>query len=105
MVASLGLAGCGTTDLPEFQPTPVEYKVIVPYECGAPETSTKFEAQEVNWMALDDFELGRIYVLTAEDFAKHQENMGNVLLAGSEFKGQRDFYQNCIERSKDEVVQ
>lgn len=104
-VVSLALlAGCGGSQpvRPGLDPTPVIVEVKVPYLCGQPPPVDVVLMRDINWdiITLDDIDL---YTLTVADYQKLGLNVSDWIAASRQMKAQRDFYRDCIVRSRQEI--
>lgn len=100
------LTGCGWNKPktgPEFDPTPVQVIVKVPYKCGQPPPIDVVMMRDINWdiITLDDIDL---YTLTVADYQKLGMNTSDWIAASRQMKEQRNFYRDCIARSIEEAA-
>ena len=98
------IAGCGG-NRPKpgtFDPTPVTVEVKVPYLCGQPPPVDVVIMRDINWdiITLDDIDL---YTLTVGDYQNLGLNTSDWIAASRQMKAQRDFYRDCIVRSREEI--
>jgi hypothetical protein len=58
--------------------------------------------RDINWdiITLDDIDL---YTLTVADYQKLGLNVSDWIAASRQMKAQRDFYRDCIVRSRQEI--
>jgi hypothetical protein len=105
MVLSTALiAGCGGSKpvKPGLDPTPVIVEVKVPYLCGQPPPVDVVIMRDINWdiITLDDVDL---FTLTVADYQALGMNTSDWIAASRQMKAQRDFYRDCIVRSRQEI--
>lgn len=98
------IAGCGGHKPKQgnFDPTPVTVEVKVPYICGQPPPVDVVIMRDINWdiITLDDIDL---YTLTVDDYKRLGLNTSDWIAASRQMKAQRDFYRDCIARSRQET--
>lgn len=104
IVALFFLAGCGGTPVADddFTPTPVTFTTKVAYECGQPPAVAVVKMRDVVWdiITVEDVDL---YTLTVSDYQKLGLNTSDWLAASKQLKVQRNFYRDCIARSKKDI--
>lgn len=81
-------------------PTTIEVTKYVYYECGKPPELDALELQEVLWRVLRSPEGLQVIALDAENYEKLSRNDAAILSRAQQLAAQRDFYAQCIERSK-----
>ena len=98
------LAGCGGTTPArgEFNETPVEVIVKVPYQCGQPPPVDPVQMRDIEWNIVqidgEDY-----FALSVADYQALGLNTSDFIAAGKQMRGQRDFYRDCIARSIQET--
>ena len=101
----LALTGCGSTTVadPDFDPTPVTFTISVPYVCGQPPSIGVVLMRDIDWdiITLDDIDL---FTLTVDDYKSLGMNTSDWIAASREMKEQRNFYRDCIVRSRQETI-
>ena len=103
LLFALALVGCaGNKPKPDFEETPVEVVVKVPYECGQPPPLPVVSMRDIEWQIVEidgeDF-----FTLTVDDYQALGMNTSDWIAASRKLKDQRNFYRDCIERSKAEA--
>lgn len=100
----LVLTGCGATPVAstDFTPTPVTFTIVVPYSCGQPPSVGVVGMRDVTWdiIELDD---ESYFALTVDGYKALGLNTSDWIAASREMKLQRDFYRDCIMRSRKEI--
>lgn len=100
----LALVGCAGHEPAkgEFEETPVTIEVKVPYLCGQPPPVDVVIMRDINWdiITLDDIDL---YTLTVDDYKALGLNTSDWIAASRQMKEQRNFYRDCIIRSRQEI--
>lgn len=104
LVTLLVLMGCGGTPVADddFTPTPVTFNIKVAYECGQPPAIAVVKMRDIEWdiITIDDVDL---YTLTVSNYQKLGLNTSDWLAAAKQMKVQRNFYLDCIVRSKKDI--
>lgn len=97
------LVGCGATPVADddFKPTPVTFTITVPYDCGTPPPVSGVTMRDVEW---DIVEIDGVdyFTLTVGDYQALGLNLLDWLASTKQLLAQRDFYRDCIARSKAE---
>lgn len=101
LVSLLIFAGCAhkPTTPPDFTPgTPVK-TVYVAYDCGTPPDGPliSFLPIEWEWLVLEG---NARPTLSVQSYSNLQQNLADVLLGVRVLSGQRDFWADCVSRSK-----
>lgn len=100
----LTLIGCASHNPvnPNFDPTPVQIVVKVPYLCGQPPPVDVVIMRDINWdiITLEDIDL---FTLTVDDYKSLGLNTSDWIAASAQMKAQRTFYRDCIVRSRKEI--
>lgn len=98
------LVGCGATPVndSDFTVTPVTFNITVAYECGKPPPVSQVTMRGITWdiITLDDIDL---FTLTVDDYKALGMNTSDWVAASREMKEQRNFYRDCITRSKEDI--
>lgn len=102
-VVSLALTGCATTSIPtpDLAPTTVNVPVVLPYDCGAPPSSTKFRSLAVEFVISPTSAGVLMWGLTERNYRNLGINVAAIKKGAKQIKAQRDFYRNCIEASQE----
>ena len=98
------LVGCGATpvDDSDFVPTPVTFNIVVPYQCGQPQSVSVVVMRDVVWDIITVNEKD-LFTLTVDDYKALGLNTSDWIAASGEMRAQRDFYRDCIVRSQEET--
>lgn len=104
LLFALALVGCAGNKpaTGEFTPTPVEVVVKVPYECGQPPPLPVVNMRDIEWQIVE-IDGEDYFTLTVEDYQALGMNTSDWIAASRKLKEQRDFLQDCIDRSKAET--
>lgn len=97
--AVLSLNSCASErGLDEITEPVVEY-VPKPYECGTPPTIDLLNLVDVEWKVI---EVGddTYFALTPEMYEALSTNVSRIVRAARQLRGQRDYYERCIDESK-----
>lgn len=99
LVLAFTLCACSTF---QKKPDPDVHVVerTVPYECGEPAAADPYKARPVQWTVQTLATGAKVFALTAPMYENLMANMVNLLSTGQQVKGQRDFYAECIARSR-----
>lgn len=101
MLALVGCAGNKPVE-GEFDDTPVEIVVKVPYECGQPPPVSTVSMRTIEWV-LVEIDGEDFFTLTVDDYKLLGLNTSDWIAASGEMKEQRNFYRECIERSQEDA--
>lgn len=96
LAALLALAGCQTT--PEVEYVTVER--LVTYECGTPPAVDPFTALDVTWQVAMLPTGASVFTLTGSGYQNLMTNLAKMLTSGQQTAAQRDFYAECIARTR-----
>lgn len=117
LLTLLSLAGCGgflkKPATGNLDPTPVQVVVKVPYLCGQPSPIDVVQMRDINWEIIEVVDLlfdengepytGDLFALTVSDYQLLGMNTSDWIAATRQLKAQRDFYRDCIIRSREEI--
>jgi hypothetical protein len=93
------LLGCvSAPPNPNLIPTTITRIEYVAYNCGEPPGVTPVSFQEFRWK-LKKVGGTALWTLTAEEYERLGDNMTDIILAVTELVGERNFYEDCVERS------
>ncbi len=101
LIALVGCAGNKPREA-EFTPTPVEIVIKVPYECGQPPPLNIVTMRDVEWVAVEENGI-KYFALTPDSYQALGLNTSDWLAATKQLKARSDFYEDCIERSQNEL--
>lgn len=93
------LVGCGPTRPNTDPPSTVEVTKYVYYDCGAPPKLDPLELTEVIWKVVPVNGV-QVIALDAAQYENLSRNDAAILSRAQQLAAQRDFYAQCIERSK-----
>lgn len=104
LVTLLALVGCAGNKpaVGEFERTPIEVVVKVPYECGQPPPVNVVQMRDVEWIPVEADGI-KYFALSADGYQALGLNTSDWIAASAQMREQRDFYRDCIERSQDEL--
>ncbi len=117
LLTLLVLAGCAGTPVAatDFKPTPVTFNIKVAYECGVPPPVSVLSMRDINWEVIEVDGIlfheganpftGELVTLTVDDYKLLGKNTSDWIAASKEMKEQRDFYRDCIARSKQDILE
>jgi len=99
---ALLLSGCGTTgvvNLAEPEHNTLDVEGFIAYECGTAPAIDKALMLPVVWG--DGISDGKtVFILLAKFYENLGINTANWIKGTSQLRAQRDFYRDCIDRSK-----
>lgn len=97
------LSACGgnrTVANPDLMPTPIEVRVVVPYDCGVPPAIDPVTMRDIEW-DIQNVNGVALYTLSVNDYQMLGLNTSDWIAASKQLKAQRNHYRNCIARSKE----